>query len=121
MAEKTATFTVTVKPQITPQPLTLSPDGGALPDQIVGTPVADHVTTVSGGAPPYSFKMTAGTKPDGEDLFSTDNADGSKDISLEGNPTTAGDFSFDLTVTDALGAVATLRSAGRTQSRKVRL
>jgi len=101
-----ATFTVTVSPASTA--LTLTPNGGALTGETVGVADAgDVVTVVSGGTSPYTFAITNGALPDGMQLFSADNADGSETITIEGTPTTAGSFSFDLTVTDAAGASVT--------------
>lgn len=110
MASQSATFTVTVKGGTPPPPpppaLTLTPTGGALPDETVGTPVTDLVTVVSGGTPPYDFAVSNGALPDGLSLNATTNTDGSETLSLEGTPTTAGDYAFDITVSDAAGASA---------------
>jgi hypothetical protein len=106
--QQVATFTVTVS--AAQQGLTLTPDGGALPAETVGVAVNDPVTTISGGTPPYTFAITAGAPPDGTQLFSTDNPDGSETLTIEGTPTTAGDDSFDVTVTDAAGASAVISS-----------
>lgn len=103
-----ATFTVSVK--AAEQPLTLTPNGGALPDEAVGVAANDVVTVISGGKAPYSFEVSAGAVPDGMQLFSEDNADGSETITIEGTPTTAEDSSFDLTVTDADGASVTAKA-----------
>lgn len=109
MASQTATFTVTVKAAA--QPLTLNPNGGTLPDETVGVAVAgDLVTTVSGGQPPYTFAISAGSLPPGMSLAATSNPDGSETITIEGTPTQAGSGSFDLTVTDAAGATKTASS-----------
>ena len=114
--QQVATFTVTVS--AAQQGLTLTPNGGALPDETVGTPVNDEVTTISGGTPPYTFAVTAGAPPDGTQLFSTENADGTETLTLEGTPTTAGDDSFDVTVTDSAGATATVRASRKTVAAK---
>jgi hypothetical protein len=63
---------------------------------------------VSGGLPPYSFSITAGQLPPGTQLAETDNGDGTTTVTLEGTPTTEGDFSFDLSVDDASGASASM-------------
>lgn len=103
--QQTAVFTVSVKAVATG--LTLTPNGGALPDETVGAASKDTVTVISGGKLPYTFSVSAGSTPAGMELFSESNADGSETVTLEGTPTTAGDSSFDLTVTDADGATAT--------------
>jgi hypothetical protein len=97
--DQTAVFTVSVQEE--QQGLTLTPDGGALPQETVGTPVSDLVTVVSGGEPPYTFSITDGATPDGVELNSETNADGTETITLDGTPTTAGDFSFTLDVEDS--------------------
>lgn len=109
MASVTATFTLTVNPGSTGPALALTPNGGALPSETVGTAVTgDVVGIVTGGTAPYSFAVTNGALPGGMSLGSTTNADGSETIDIEGTPTDAGDFSFDLTVTDATGSSASL-------------
>lgn len=114
MASVTATFTVTVNPGSTGPALTLTPNGGALPQETVGTADAgDVVATVSGGTGPYTFAVTNGALPDGMSLGATQNADGSETIDIAGTPTVAGDFSFDLTVTDSLGSSAALSARRR--------
>jgi hypothetical protein len=99
VADQTATFTVSVKAAQTG--LTLTPDGAVLPDEVVGVASNDEVTTISGGTPPYTFSVSAGATPDGMQLFSEDNADGSETLTIEGTPTTEEDSSFDITVTDS--------------------
>lgn len=116
--QEVATFTVTVSAE--QEALTLTPDGGALPAETVGTAVADTVTTISGGTPPYTFEVTAGAPPDGTELFSETNADGSETLTLEGTPTTAGDDSFDLTVTDAEGVTAKLTAKKQVSPKRKR-
>ena len=108
MAQQTVTFTVTVKSSTPPpNPLVITPPGGQLPDETVGTGVNDKVADISGGQPPYDVQVTKGALPSGTNLNSTTNADGSETLTLEGTPDTPGNVSFDLTVTDAAGASAT--------------
>jgi len=116
MSQQSASFTVTVQPGTPPPPpLTLTPNGGNLPDETVG--VADQgdvVCVVSGGTAPYSFSISAGSKPPGMDLVSTQNPDGSETITIEGTPTQSGAYSFVLTVTDSAGT-----SSSQAVSRKI--
>ncbi len=83
-------------------------DSVTLKDETVG--VADEQTlfTVSGGTPPYSFSLASGSLPDGDSLQSTENADGSETVTLEGTPTTAGDSTFAVAVSDSAGSSVTL-------------
>lgn len=103
--DQVAVFTVSVKGASSG--LTLTPNGGALPDEQVGQAVNDVVTVISGGTAPYTFNITAGATPDGTELFSETNADGSETITIEGTPTTEGDDSFTLTVSDSSTPPAT--------------
>ena len=59
------------------------------------------------GVPPYTWSVTSGSLPPG---FSPINTAGSGVIS--GTPTTAGSYSFTVTVTDSLGAAASLAFNG---------
>lgn len=107
MSTVTGSFTVTVATAA--NPLTMTPQGGNLPNETVGVPVTgDIVATVSGGTAPYTFSITGGTLPPGMSLASTQNADGSETITIEGTPTQSGAFSFNLTVVDAAGTSVTL-------------
>jgi hypothetical protein len=98
--DATAVFTVHVN-EAGPTPLTLTPNGGALPDETVGTESSDLVTVVSGGTAPYSFSISDGAPPDGMELNSETNADGTENITIDGTPTTGGDDSFTLDVSDS--------------------
>jgi len=106
MANKTVTFTVSVK-EGQANPLVITPEGGSLPDQTVGTAVDEKLCDISGGTAPYTFEVTAGALPDGIRIEAADNGDGTTSLFLAGTPTTAGDNSFDLTVTDAAGGSST--------------
>ncbi|MER8830136.1 putative Ig domain-containing protein [Mesorhizobium sp. M0938] len=72
--------------------ITLAPS--TLPDGTGGIAYAQGLSA-TGGTAPYSFALTAGTLPTGLTL----GADGS----LAGTPTTAGNFNFTVTATDANG------------------
>ena len=115
--DQQATFTVSVK-SATGGPLTLTPDGGALPDETVGTAVADTVTVISGGKSPYTFEITDGATPDGTELFSEDNADGTTTLTIEGTPTTEGDSSFTVDVVDADGKTASMKASVTSSAKK---
>jgi hypothetical protein len=99
--DQQATFTVTVGSTPPPPPLTLTPDGGALDQLTVGVAASEVVTVVSGGTSPYNFAISSGAPPDGMTLNTESNVDGSETITLDGTPSTVGDFSFDLDVTDS--------------------
>jgi uncharacterized protein (TIGR03437 family) len=77
---------------IGPLPLTLS-GGGSFPNGIVGSDYPLQILAVSGGVAPYKFAVTSGALPDGLSF-----ADGQ----FGGIPTSAGSFSFGITVTDAI-------------------
>ncbi len=100
MAKVTATFTVHVAPVTPPpNPPELTPDGGALPDATVGVDLGqEKVAEISGGTPPYTPSVVNGALPDGTSLVL--DATGTS-LELEGTPTAAGDFSFDVEVDDS--------------------
>ena len=75
-----------VCPVITVNPATLPPG-------VIGTPYSQTITAV-GGTPPYTFTVTSGTLPPGLTLNPTTGI-------LSGTPTTAGQFNFTITATDA--------------------
>lgn len=112
MSQETLHFTITVNPVA--KPLTLvDANGNPLADgdsvtlqpQTVGVADPGQVLfTVSGGAPPYTFSVSAGAIPDGDTLSSTVNPDTSETVTIEGTPTTAGASTFDVTVADSAGA-----------------
>jgi large repetitive protein len=88
-----ATFTIHIAPSGGPPPIVFSPDGGPLPDGAVGTPVSETITQVTGGVPPITFAVTNGSLPPGTQLDAN--------LNLTGTPTSAGDFSFEITATDS--------------------
>jgi hypothetical protein len=61
--------------------------------------------TVSGGTSPYSYSLSSGTLPAGTTLNSSTGL-------VSGTPTTAGAFSYVISVTDNAGAIATASSSG---------
>jgi uncharacterized protein (TIGR03437 family) len=87
------TFSLTVT-----APAFLSVSGSSLSNGTVGMPYSDTLNA-TGGVPPYSWSITAGTLPNG--LASS--ASGT----ISGNPMAAGTYSFSAQVTDASGATAT--------------
>ncbi|NTI26448.1 tandem-95 repeat protein [Rhizobium rhizogenes] len=82
----------TVSITVTAPTLSLSPTSGALPAGMVGTAYSQTVTA-SGGTSPYSYSAT-GTLPAGLTLNHSTGA-------ITGTPTTAGNYSFTVTATDA--------------------
>jgi hypothetical protein len=78
-------FNITVRNPPNPSPPTI-------PNGVVGAAYG-QTFTVNDGITPYSFAVTAGTLPDGLTLSPTG--------TLSGTFTTAGDFSFTITSTDA--------------------
>ena len=88
-------FTIHIAP-VTQQPLTLTPASGALPDETVGTVAAGNIA-ISGGTPPYSLTPVTGLPPGVTAALS---ADGTQ-VVFSGIPTTAGDASFTVEVTDS--------------------
>ena len=92
----TASYTLTINP---PPTLVAAPDG--LPAGRVGRHYAQSIGT-SGGTPPFSFSVAAGSLPTG----TTINADGV----ISGTPTTPGSYTF--TVRAADGSAATAAAGG---------
>jgi hypothetical protein len=84
----TQTFSITVaSPALffTPQ---------TLPNGTVGVAYPPQTLSVTGGTPPYSFALSAGTLPPGLSLNSLTGV-------ISGTPTTAGTYSFTVTATDS--------------------
>jgi hypothetical protein len=76
--------------------LTLTPANGALPDEAVGNQASGEIA-ISGGTPPYALTPVTGLPPGVSAALS---ADGTK-VEITGAPTTAGDASFNVEVTDS--------------------
>ncbi|RDL48592.1 hypothetical protein BLJAPNOD_04869 [Ensifer sp. M14] len=90
-----ATVTITV----TAPTLSVSPVAGALPGGTAKTAYSGVTVAASAGTSPYIYAVT-GTLPDGLTL---DPASGL----ISGTPTTAGDYTFTVTATDANNATGT--------------
>lgn len=90
----TKTLSITINP---PTPLVITLPGATAQAGTVGTSYLQNLFA-SGGATPYSWSVTAGQLPPGLGLISASNGN-----RIEGTPTTAGTFTFTLTVTDSFG------------------
>ncbi len=90
----TATFTIVVNPASALNIITTSP----LPGGNLGLPYSIPLRA-QGGAIPYTWSLVSGTIPPGLTLGAAG--------SLTGTPTQAGNYTFTLMVTDALGDTAT--------------
>lgn len=88
-----ATVTVTVLPPV----LNISPTTGSLPDATVASNYSQSLSATAGTSP-YEYVVTAGALPAGVNLGLTSGL-------ISGRPTTAGNASFTVTVTDANGAM----------------
>lgn len=91
----TRTFSITIDP---PTPLVITMPGETSKSGTVGTAYFQNLFA-NGGAPPYTWSVTAGQLPPGLALIKASNGN-----RVEGTPTTAGTFTFTLTVTDKFGA-----------------
>ncbi len=77
---------------IDPAPVILSITTASLPDGMVKDDYAAHVKATS-GTPPYTFSFSSGAPPPGLAIAS--------DGAISGKPTTAGQYTFGVDVTDA--------------------
>jgi len=75
---------------ITPPPLTIT--AGSLPAGTVGV-LYSQTLAATGGSPPYTWQVSGGTLPGGLTIASSGN--------ISGTPTTAGSFTFQVTVRDS--------------------
>lgn len=91
----TRTFSITIDP---PTPLVITMPGATSKAGTVGTAYFQNLFA-NGGAQPYTWSVTAGQLPPGLALIKASNGN-----RVEGTPTTAGTFTFTLTVTDKFGA-----------------
>jgi hypothetical protein len=73
--------------------ITVNP--ATLPPAVIGTPYSQTISA-TGGTPPYTFTVSSGALPPGLTLNATTGV-------ISGTPTTAGEFSFTITATDANG------------------
>ncbi|WP_321384925.1 putative Ig domain-containing protein [Rhizobium sp.] len=90
----------TVSITVTAPTFSVSPSAGALAAATVGTAYSQTLA-VSGGTAPYSYAVTSGTLPAGVSLNTSTGT-------FSGTPTTAGNYSFTITVTDNNGATTSL-------------
>lgn len=98
MQKVSVTFTVKVIAS-GPPALVVTPAGGALPDETQGTdPGPQTIAVISGGVPPYKVALASGAAPVGQAL---DLAANGTDIVLSGTPSSPGDNSFTLDVSDS--------------------
>lgn len=86
-------YTVHVNPA--PTAMSLTPAGGAFPDETVGQAATGGVQA-SGGTPPYKFTVSAGSLPPGVLLDANTGQ-------LLGSPTVSGDGPVEITASDVNG------------------
>lgn len=115
--EQTSTFTVRVQDQSgsatrtfsitinSPSTLVITMPGATSQAATVGTAYFQNLFA-SGGATPYTWSITAGQLPPGLTLIKASNGN-----RVEGTPTTAGTFTFTLTVTDKFGTKASQQTS----------
>ncbi|HEY0279023.1 MAG TPA: putative Ig domain-containing protein [Solirubrobacterales bacterium] len=89
--------------QLSVEDLELNMIAPSLPDGTEGQSYGGDVFA-AGGAPPYSYKITAGSEPPGLEL---DRASGH----IRGIPTAAGTYAFTVTATDSEGDTASQRES----------
>jgi hypothetical protein len=94
----TKTFTITINSAV---PLEITLPGPTAQSGTVGQFYFQNLFA-SGGEPPYEWSITGGALPPGLQVVHTSNGN-----RIEGTPTTAGTFTFNLTVQDQGGQQAT--------------
>ncbi len=98
----TKTFTIRINP---PTTLVVTLPGATSQAATVGAAYFQNLFA-SGGSTPYTWSITAGQLPPGLALIRASNGN-----RVEGTPTTAGTFTFTLTVTDSFGAKASQQTS----------
>lgn len=68
------------------------------------------VVSMSGGTPPYTANLNGTTAPDGMELTLDETE---TIVQLEGTPTTAGDDSFEVAVSDSAGASVNVKAKSK--------
>jgi hypothetical protein len=113
MSQVTGTYTITVAPGTTTNPLAITP-ATANESETVGTPASGVVATVSGGVPPYTYAVTGLPSGTGLSLSEGPSADGvagDADVSIGGTPNAAdlaaSPITLGITVTDSAATPAT--------------
>lgn len=118
MSQETINFLLSVNPSV-PALLVVDASGNVLADgasitlqpETVGVvDPGQTLFTVSKGVVPYNFALASGSIPTGDTLTSTQNADGSETVTIEGTPTTAGASSFAVTISDSAGNSVTVNA-----------
>ncbi len=92
-----AAVTASLSLAINPPALVLNVETASLPDGVVGQDYVQNLQA-AGGTQPYRWELTAGRLPDGLTMNDAGR--------IEGRPTTQGDFTFDLRITDQSGQTA---------------
>lgn len=133
MADETINIELTVNPSTPPPtPFTVVDASGnvlsdgstiGLTNDTVGVADAGQVMfSASGGTAPYTIAIASGaTLPDGYEVNSEDNSDGSVTYSIAGTPTTAGSYAFGLLVSDSAGASANIGVSSTKSTTKKKL
>lgn len=100
-------------PTTNPNPLAIVATNTPASEVVGVEDAGENVAKISGGKTPYSLTVENGSLPPGMTVSTQDNSDGTTDVFVEGTPIQAGDYSFDLVVTDADSGTATLAARRR--------